>query len=418
MSCPRNVYNMDETGVLLSYHISMKVLVAKGDRTKYRSLPLKREMVTAIECVSTNGRFLDPLIIWPTASHRSAWTSAETPDWQYAHSLNGYTDKAISLHWIKYVFEPQTRGIARGSPRLLINDGFGTHEFLEILEFCHEHNIILCRLPSHTSHKTQVCDVGVFGPVKAAYRDEVEQTYRGGSGVVDKRHFPLLYKRAREKAMTRRTIVSAWSRAGLFPLNPSKVLRELEPASETPQTPIAGRQETSVMTTTLQTLVTADNFNSLFQRCSDASLACSMERQQSLDKLSSGVQRMCAPNALLEGENLNLKQQNNEKRTREAAGNRISGQARIMSYEDIVEAQRKRDEKIVLGGTDVTADAILAVKWRRIGKNSKTAVERNELAEAEREIDEKAYRSIVVYLRLDKSLIDDHFIGCAQSISP
>jgi hypothetical protein len=36
---------------------------------------------------------------------------------------------------------------------VLICDGFGTHKTLEILEFCFENNIILCRLPSYTSHK-------------------------------------------------------------------------------------------------------------------------------------------------------------------------------------------------------------------------------------------------------------------------
>jgi hypothetical protein len=35
----------------------------------------------------------------------------------------------------------------------LVCDGFGTHETLEILEFCFENNILLYRLPSHTSHK-------------------------------------------------------------------------------------------------------------------------------------------------------------------------------------------------------------------------------------------------------------------------
>jgi hypothetical protein len=29
----------------------------------------------------------------------------------------------------------------------------------------------LCRLPSHTSHKLQPCDVAVFAALKAAYRD-------------------------------------------------------------------------------------------------------------------------------------------------------------------------------------------------------------------------------------------------------
>jgi hypothetical protein len=29
----------------------------------------------AIECISADGRFLHPLIIWPAATHRSSWTT-------------------------------------------------------------------------------------------------------------------------------------------------------------------------------------------------------------------------------------------------------------------------------------------------------------------------------------------------------
>jgi hypothetical protein len=77
----------------------------------------------------------------------------------------------INLEWMQKVFEPFTRERANGRPRILISDGFETHESLDVLKFCFENNIILCRLPSHTSHKLQPCDVSVFGPLKTAYRE-------------------------------------------------------------------------------------------------------------------------------------------------------------------------------------------------------------------------------------------------------
>jgi len=172
---PENVYNMDETGVMLSMLGSVKVLVGKDDLRDYRGAGVKRTMVTAIECISADGRSLLPLIIWPASTHRSNWTTYPTPGWHYGHSENGYNDSKISLEWLTRVFDPQTKGIANGKPRVLICDGFGTHETLEILEFCFENNILLCRLPSHTSHKLQPCDVRVFAPLKTAYRDEVER---------------------------------------------------------------------------------------------------------------------------------------------------------------------------------------------------------------------------------------------------
>jgi hypothetical protein len=76
-----------------------------------------------------------------------------TPGWQYIYSDSGYTDSKISLEWLKCIFNPETKERANNRPHILIYNGFGTHETLEILEFCFENNILLYRLPSYTSYK-------------------------------------------------------------------------------------------------------------------------------------------------------------------------------------------------------------------------------------------------------------------------
>jgi hypothetical protein len=58
-----NIYNMDETGVMLSMLRSVKVLIGKDDLRGYRGAGVKRTMVTAIKCISANSRALLPLII-------------------------------------------------------------------------------------------------------------------------------------------------------------------------------------------------------------------------------------------------------------------------------------------------------------------------------------------------------------------
>jgi hypothetical protein len=60
---PQNVYNMDETGIMLCMLSSIKVLVGKNDVRNYRGAGVRRSMVTAIECISADGRSLDPMII-------------------------------------------------------------------------------------------------------------------------------------------------------------------------------------------------------------------------------------------------------------------------------------------------------------------------------------------------------------------
>lgn len=61
-----NVYNIDKTGVMLSMPNSVKVLVSKDNVRGggcHRGARIKQTMVTAIECVSADGRYLNPIII-------------------------------------------------------------------------------------------------------------------------------------------------------------------------------------------------------------------------------------------------------------------------------------------------------------------------------------------------------------------
>jgi hypothetical protein len=105
---------MDETGVMLSMLGSVKVLVGKDDLRGHRGAGVKRTLVTAIECISADGRSLLPLIIWPALMYRGNWTTYLTPGWHYGVSENGYNDSKISLEWLKRVFDVETRARANG----------------------------------------------------------------------------------------------------------------------------------------------------------------------------------------------------------------------------------------------------------------------------------------------------------------
>lgn len=66
----KNVYNMNDTEVMLSMLDSVKVLIDKDDRRDYRDTGVKRTMMTAIECISADDRSLLSMIIWPVITHR------------------------------------------------------------------------------------------------------------------------------------------------------------------------------------------------------------------------------------------------------------------------------------------------------------------------------------------------------------
>jgi hypothetical protein len=63
MVLKENVYNMDETGIMLSVLGSLKVLVGRDDLRNYRGASVKQTMITAVECICADGQALSLLII-------------------------------------------------------------------------------------------------------------------------------------------------------------------------------------------------------------------------------------------------------------------------------------------------------------------------------------------------------------------
>ncbi|KAF2647885.1 DDE-domain-containing protein, partial [Lophiostoma macrostomum CBS 122681] len=325
-----NVYNMDETGVMLSMLGSVKVLVGKDDLRDYRGAGVKQTTVTAIECISADG---------------SNWMIYPTPGWHYSYSENGYNNLKISLEWLMRVFNPQTKEQANGRPRVLICDGFGTHETLETLQFCLEHNIVLCRLPSHTSHKLQPCDVGAFASLKTAYRDEVERLNRGGVDTVGKEHFTPLYKPARERALTKRNIIAGWAATSLFPFNPERVLRGIQKPSTEVTIPNAN-ELTPITPVTPATTEALTSLHNLINKDAHALDKTSKQRlQRHVQKLASAAKTSFTECALLQDQNRFLLKTNNEAKVRRSTRSVVLGKAKVMSYKDLEEARAKRNAK-------------------------------------------------------------------------
>jgi hypothetical protein len=60
---------MDETRVILYILGSIKVLVGKDNRRDYRGARVKRITVIVIKCISSNSRYLNPIIIWLASTY-------------------------------------------------------------------------------------------------------------------------------------------------------------------------------------------------------------------------------------------------------------------------------------------------------------------------------------------------------------
>jgi hypothetical protein len=204
--------------------------------------------------------------------------------------------------------------------------------------------------------------------------------------MIGKQHFTLLYNRARSKALNSRNIISGWSKTGLRPFNPERVLKDIQkPGVNIDLITTEIEKPCDFLQPQLETPKTAESLMSLRKRIEE-SIAQGGEFdgpcKSDIQKLANTAENAFTDRAILLDENLLLFEQNNEKATRKSIRATVVGSARVMSYEDIVEAQKQRDIKEA--AAEVT-------RGRRLKQNPATQVlgkrsRGQELEEAEHEI--------------------------------
>ena len=99
-------------------------------------------------------------------------------------------------------------------------------------------------------------------------------------------------------------------------------------------------------------------------------------------KLANAAEKAFADRAILLDENKLLFEQNNEKTTRLSIRPIVTGTAKVMTYDDIIEAQRKRDVKEAT--TTGAKKQVASVRVLRLGECKRSRVD--ELEHGRREI--------------------------------
>jgi hypothetical protein len=136
----------------------------------------------------------------------------------------------------------------------------------------------------------------------------VDLLYRGGAETVNKAHFTKLYSQARSLAMTSRNIRSGWSKTGLYPFNPAKVLDDMQevPASPTSAPVMRGVPLQPLLP--LTSVKTPTNTVSLaaLQRKLEERPECVTGTDPYVEKVLHAAQQAFAERELLREENKNL----------------------------------------------------------------------------------------------------------------
>ncbi|KAH8588708.1 hypothetical protein B0O99DRAFT_600493 [Bisporella sp. PMI_857] len=197
--------------------------------------------------------------------------------------------------------------------------------------------------PSREKH-LQLCDVAVFAPFNAYYRDQVDRFEQGGVNTIGKEHFTSLYSPAKERAFTPKNIKAGFAASGLFLFNPDRVLRSMPKPPAEPTEPaipsadevrvVSCRQDVDIEVQTPVTPVSAEGFMSLQNLIiqQDAHALDETSKQnlaRHLQKCAKAFQKTSAQSVPQEDRIQFLTTINNEAKVRRSTKSLVLGTARL-----------------------------------------------------------------------------------------
>jgi hypothetical protein len=233
---PSHIFNMDEKGFQLGRIGRTKRIFSKARwvRKGVRQ-PLEdgsSEWITVVACICSDGSVLSPSLIFKAANGaiQTSWVDAVQAG---NHSVfttsspSGWSNNDIGLHWLKEVFERETRRHASTGYRVLLLDGHGSHVTMDFINYCHNHKILLLVYPPHATHTLQPLDVVMFKPLANAYSTELTQYLQDGQGILNitKGDFFPLFWRSWSKVFKPPLIKRSFEATGIHPPNPELVLK-------------------------------------------------------------------------------------------------------------------------------------------------------------------------------------------------
>ncbi len=214
-----------------------------------------REFISLLAFVNAAGQAFDPTLLYQGKSKdlQDSWVEDLDDDFKafFGSTEKGWTNDAIGLIWIRKVFDPLTRDMARSRWRLLILDGHSSHVNLAFLELCESLRVAILVLPPHATHKLQPLDVTLFGALSKQYTKEANSLIINSLGLttISKRSFLSVFRPAWEAAFSAKNIKSGFEKTGIYPFNPLIVLKTLQsPQSrvevviQAPKTPITSKE--------------------------------------------------------------------------------------------------------------------------------------------------------------------------------
>ncbi|KFY32612.1 hypothetical protein V493_00034 [Pseudogymnoascus sp. VKM F-4281 (FW-2241)] len=198
---PESIWNMDETGFRVGIPGGERVIVPLAAKELYTSSPENRTSITILETVSAAGKVIPPVLIIPSKIHMDSWyhTNLEGTE-LFLLSDSGFTNSQLALRWLQH-FAQHTAQYDNGEPKVLLLD----------------------------SHPL---NVGIFQPYKHWHREAVLAAIRHMDITYDLQSFMRDLTYMRQQTFKESTIISAFQKAGIWPVSCATALAKLRTYSQ------------------------------------------------------------------------------------------------------------------------------------------------------------------------------------------
>jgi hypothetical protein len=223
---PENIFNYDETN-LRDDPGNQKCLFKKGTKYCERVINTSKQSTSVMFCGSAAGQLVPPMVAYRAQNLYTSWCERGPKGAVYAVSKSGWFDGCLFERWFFDLMLPILK--RKEGKTVLLGDNLSSHISMSVIEACRANNIAFICLPPNATDKLQPLDVGVFGPLKKAWRAilskyKAEHPKEAG---INKSHFPALLKNLLDEAQPGRHLPAAFMKCGLVPVDAEKAVQRI-----------------------------------------------------------------------------------------------------------------------------------------------------------------------------------------------
>ena len=224
------LWNCDETAFCTSVS-SQKLLARRGMRTVHEIGGESGRQYITVHCAgNAHGERLPPFILYKGKNMYQRWMQGGPAGAVYGISESGWMDASNFLSWFCKLFLPAVAHLTKTAPVVLFFDGHYSHISMELINQARANKVVLMCFPPNTTHLLQPLDVGVFAPLKNAWRAILKQYKLETRGEhASKEVFPSLIAKLWETSFMPKHCIGGFRSAGLTPFSPEHVLQKLMP---------------------------------------------------------------------------------------------------------------------------------------------------------------------------------------------